>query len=63
MAGPTQSSKEKIPMRIRTKHQTAENHRNRITVEAEVRFGDSLSAGETYRVIADGAGTVTFTAP
>ena len=50
-------------MRIRTKHQTAENHRNRITVEAVVRFGDSQSGGETCRMIVNGVGTMTFTAP
>ncbi|MDE0700003.1 MAG: hypothetical protein F4Y27_11490 [Acidimicrobiaceae bacterium] len=34
-----------------------------VTVEADVRFGDSLVSGETYRVIANGVETVTFTAP
>ena len=34
-----------------------------VTVEAVVRFGDSLSSGETYRVIANGVETVTFTVP
>ena len=34
-----------------------------VTVEAVVRFGDSLVSGETYRVIANGVETVTFTVP
>ena len=35
-----------------------------VTVEAVVRFRDSLvGSGETYRVIANGVETVTFTVP
>ena len=34
-----------------------------VTVENVVRFGDSLTSAQTYRVIANGVETVTFTAP
>ena len=34
-----------------------------VTVDEVVRFGDSLSSGETYRVIANGVDTGTFTIP
>ena len=34
-----------------------------VTVEAVVRFGDSLTSGQTYNVIANGVETATFTAP
>ncbi len=34
-----------------------------VTVEEVVRFGDSLSSGETYRVIANGVDTGTVTIP
>ena len=32
-------------------------------VEEVIRFGDSLAAGQTYRVFVNGTETITFTAP
>lgn len=35
----------------------------RVVVEEVLRFGDSLSPGQTYRVFVNGVETTTFTAP